>query len=651
MKKFILLSCALALFLCGCTPKMDTPATVSVGAQSGALTEGTSGTVTFPLTTLGIADGTYSAAVTNRPTGVTVSGSVVINNNSGTLTLAGNTSTKAGVTSTLRLTINGVQSEQFTLTILPPSATKTVTVGAQSGTLTAGTAGSVTFPVTTANIANGEAGTIEWFSDAAGTTPTVFAPIGILLSVSNVASNAANVTAIDSGTTHTAGDRYFRVTIDGITSDVATLTVSGAASTKTVTVGAQEGTLTVGALGAATLPVTVTGITITVGAHTPAITNMPAGSWFNLLTMLDDGTLTLMLMGTPSAAGTFTNLTLTIDGITSAPFTVTVGAAAPTADGSAGNPFIVNNVATLKKVGSGTDGWGLDKHYRQTANIDLNGESWTGIGNSTTHFTGTYDGGGYSISNLSLSSTSPHQGMFRYIGVGGVVKNLALKGVSISGSNFTGGIAGISYGTIEHCYVTGTINGAMDTGGLAGENNGGVIKNSYSSCEVTSTSRGGGIAGRNSASGLIINCYATGKITGAGYIGGIVGWNAAKTEECVAVNSQVSATTGSAAQRVAGWNHTSDGGTLSNNWGRETGMILTNSSGNVTISSGHDRVDGRNVAATYTHEGGSGSGAWWNHTNYANFSSTAWTFDFNRLPHLLTTTGGAFSEAQNPTVQ
>jgi len=598
MKKFILLSCALALFLCGCTPKMDTPATVSVGAQSGALTEGTSGTVTFPLTTLGIADGTYSAAVTNRPTGVTVSGSVVINNNSGTLTLAGNTSTKAGVTSTLRLTINGVQSEQFTLTILPPSATKTVTVGAQSGTLTAGTAGSVTFPVTTANIANGQAGTIEWFSDAAGTTPTVFAPIGILLSVSNVASNAANVTAIDSGTTHTAGDRYFRVTIDGITSDVATLTVSGAASTKTVTVGAQEGTLTVGALGAATLPVTVTGITITVGAHTPAITNMPAGSWFNLLTMLDDGTLTLMLMGTPSAAGTFTNLTLTIDGITSAPFTVTVGAAAPTADGSAGNPFIVNNVATLKKVGSGTDGWGLDKHYRQTANIDLNGESWTGIGNSTTHFTGTYDGGGYSISNLSLSSTSPHQGMFRYIGVGGVVKNLALKGVSISGSNFTGGIAG-----------------------------------------------------RNSASGLIINCYATGKITGAGYIGGIVGWNAAKTEECVAVNSQVSATTGSAAQRVAGWNHTSDGGTLSNNWGRETGMILTNSSGNVTISSGHDRVDGRNVAATYTHEGGSGSGAWWNHTNYANFSSTAWTFDFNRLPHLLTTTGGAFSEAQNPTVQ
>ena len=102
-----------------------TTKTIAVGAQLGRLVPGTAETVAFPVTTSGITNGTYPAAVTNLPTGVSVQGQVTINNNSGTLTLAGSASTVAGTTSTLRLTIDGVQSEAFALSISASGAAST----------------------------------------------------------------------------------------------------------------------------------------------------------------------------------------------------------------------------------------------------------------------------------------------------------------------------------------------------------------------------------------------------------------------------------------------------------------------------------------------------------------------------------------------
>lgn len=102
-----------------------TTKTAAVGAQSGRLTPGVAGTVTFPVTTTGIANGTYTVSVANLPTGVTVQGQVMINNNSGTLTLAGSTMTTAGVTNTLRLTIDGAQSEPFSLVVSAVATTTT----------------------------------------------------------------------------------------------------------------------------------------------------------------------------------------------------------------------------------------------------------------------------------------------------------------------------------------------------------------------------------------------------------------------------------------------------------------------------------------------------------------------------------------------
>ena len=73
------------------------------------------------MTTANIPDGSYTVSVSNLPAGVTVSGNVTIAGNTGTLTLAGDTSTVAGTTSTLTLTVNGVTSAPFTLTVSAPS--------------------------------------------------------------------------------------------------------------------------------------------------------------------------------------------------------------------------------------------------------------------------------------------------------------------------------------------------------------------------------------------------------------------------------------------------------------------------------------------------------------------------------------------------
>ena len=155
-------------------------------------------------------------------------------------------------------------------------------------------------------------------------------------------------------------------------------------------------------------------------------------------------------------------------------------------DGTSDNPYTVATPAQLDAVRSN-----LSAHYRQIANISLNG-TWMRIGTNTSRFTGSYDGRGYSITDLSIpSATTDYQGMFGYIGEGGIVRNVALRDVNVkSTGNYVGGIAGCNYGTIENCYVSGSVSGSQNIGGVAGQNsvqNSGEIRNCYTTCNVTST--------------------------------------------------------------------------------------------------------------------------------------------------------------------
>ena len=199
---------------------------VSVGAQVGTMTAGVANSeVTYALTTANIPNGEYTAIVNNRPAGVVIYnpplGTINITNNSGTLTLRGNGSQTAGTTNNLTLTIDGATSAAFSL-VISAAATKTVSVGSQDNRAD----GFTWYVITTTNIAQGQAATVQWYSNSAGTTATS-APAGITggafsnVTAEGTASLRFNINAVASGT------YYFRVTIDGVqSSNVGMLTKS-----------------------------------------------------------------------------------------------------------------------------------------------------------------------------------------------------------------------------------------------------------------------------------------------------------------------------------------------------------------------------------------------------------------------------------------
>jgi len=443
---------------------------------------------------------------------------------------------------------------------------------------------------------------------------------------------ATHRVAIAITTATPAGTYYFRVTVDGTQSNVATLTVSPVLT----------GTVTL----SNTAPRVGDVITATYTGGNG--TGTPTWSW------LRNGTTTIA----GATANTYTAVAADLGATLTARVTYSNQGgnvqSAPTAavvvfqDGSAANPFLVGTAAQLAQVGSGTNGWTRDKHYRQTANITLSG-TWLPIGRGSPNFTGSYDGGGFSVINLNIpSATSNFQGMFASIGTGGSVKNVALINANINSANdYTGGIAGMNNGSIENCYVSGTIIGRSDVGGIAGGNSNGVIKNCYTTCNVSGSNvnapvMGGGIAGSNGG-GIVQNCYTTGKINGHNMIGGIVGSNGV-VENCVALNFEVTSNMDGGCRRVVG-NFLI--GTLTNNFARDSGMLLRAMGWIVTPTASATGRDGANATAANTHQGSSGT--WWSGT--VGFTTANWSFANNRLPHLLTTTGAAFAETQNPAVQ
>jgi filamentous hemagglutinin family protein len=132
-------------------------------------------------------------------------------------------------------------------------------------------------------------------------------------------------------------------------------------------------------------------------------------------------------------------------------------------------------------------------------------------GNYLGSFTGIFDGLGHTVSNLTINATVPFSSddaahliaLFGGIGIGGIVENVGLTGVSISATSGCGGfnacislrVAGIAaenWGTITDAYVTGTIMGTFSppagqgvwAGGLVALNYG-TISQSYSTAAVS----------------------------------------------------------------------------------------------------------------------------------------------------------------------
>ncbi len=161
------------------------------------------------------------------------------------------------------------------------------------------------------------------------------------------------------------------------------------------------------------------------------------------------------------------------------------------------------------------------------ADIDLtdSGE-WTPINN----FNSTFDGGNHSIKKLTVNQEgSSNVGMFTWVQSNGVVKDLTLTDVNITGKNFNGSIAGVNLGIIENCSADGEISGFYGVGGIIGYNCNRISNCSFSGTVSDSGSSGngssnsfGGVAGVNDA-GTIENCTAEGTISGQQAVGGVAG--------------------------------------------------------------------------------------------------------------------------------
>ena len=167
--------------------------------------------------------------------------------------------------------------------------------------------------------------------------------------------------------------------------------------------------------------------------------------------------------------------------------------------GTPDDPYLISGDSDFSTfITDVNNGTAADKCFKLISDI-----SASGVAEITTNFTGSFDGGGYTISGLSHP-------LFNII-VGGVVKNVMFKNVQISGSGNVGAIAGEAsgYTRIYNCGILPSSNKY--------ENESSYVSSSDGNC--------GGLVGWLKDDSRVINCFSYANITGGTTVAGIVGYN------------------------------------------------------------------------------------------------------------------------------
>ena len=183
--------------------------------------------------------------------------------------------------------------------------------------------------------------------------------------------------------------------------------------------------------------------------------------------------------------------------------------------------YTVYNADGLMNVAELVNGGKTDINITLDKNIDLTGKSWTPIGTDYDNsYTGTFDGGGHTITGLTVTTNDEYAGLFGYLGNfnngAATVKNVVMDGIQITCNHrlgYAGGVAGFSWGTIENCSVSGSISGTVSVGGVVGVQRDHPITGCSSSATVKGTLNVGGVAGQTIFGATLTACYATGNVT------------------------------------------------------------------------------------------------------------------------------------------
>lgn len=199
--------------------------------------------------------------------------------------------------------------------------------------------------------------------------------------------------------------------------------------------------------------------------------------------------------------------------------------------GTKASPYIIKTAEQLAylayKVNSGTNYSG--NYFEQDADIDLSGGYWTPIGKGTANFRGNYQGGGYKISNLTVSGDE-YAGLFGYVNV---LLNApaSLKGINLTDADVNGTQSGAIAGRVDTnvliagCMAQGTVSGTANCGGLVGHATTSSVLYCLADVEVNApAASAGGLVGCANYGVTMTSCFTKGSINGAsGHTGLMIG--------------------------------------------------------------------------------------------------------------------------------
>lgn len=205
--------------------------------------------------------------------------------------------------------------------------------------------------------------------------------------------------------------------------------------------------------------------------------------------------------------------------------------------GEENDPYQISTAAQLaylaKQVNEGTDYQRV--HFRLVSDLDLSGKEWTPIGTDGKIFWGGFDGGGHTITGMTIKGDRDYVGLFgeckNFTASSSYIKSVTVKRANISGHSHVGAIAGEG-ANISDCYsIENTICAAWCVGGICGSLTGN-ISGCYNSSSVSGNSTAGGIMGSASYErtvGVVEYCYNIGAVTVRqqdSSVGGITGASA-----------------------------------------------------------------------------------------------------------------------------
>ena len=251
--------------------------------------------------------------------------------------------------------------------------------------------------------------------------------------------------------------------------------------------------------------------------------------------------------GSTIESGTFNGEVINNGTITGGTFNggITGTPALVTGSGTETDPYQISTATGLKwfrDVVNGANGQtqNLGACAELTADVDLENDAWTPIGQNTGDdpkdtlaYSGTFNGNGHTISGLNVTGEFAYSGLFGYT-EGAAIRDLTVAGkvtsTSTDSSTAVGGIIGRAKGsTIENCGNLCAVTApAGHTGGIVGyaaymDDSSGWITGCYNAGKISGGDYAGGIVGTHYDDMFIYDCYNVGAISGNLAIGGIAG--------------------------------------------------------------------------------------------------------------------------------